>query len=74
MLVYAESLARGRFHRQKIKLDKENLQEKKSKALNKKVKKRKNPASRTNSVRSAVGIMHPQSNDGWIRRTSMMQA
>jgi hypothetical protein len=43
MLVYGEALARRRFHRQKIKLDKENIQEIKRKTLNKKVKKRKKP-------------------------------
>jgi len=41
MLVYGKSLARGCFHRQKIKLDRENV--KKRKTLNKKVKKRKRP-------------------------------
>jgi hypothetical protein len=41
MLVYGESLARGCFHRQEMKLGRENV--KKRKTLNKKVKKRKKP-------------------------------
>ena len=52
MLVYGESLARGRFHRQKVKLDRKNVQEKKEKSVKQESKEEEKtrPQGRTASV------------------------